>query len=324
MNSFGKYNKQQSEMIVFLGITALVLIVISYLFFIKPSFATANRCKGEMTKIEKEMTEEEKDVPKLKNLIAEQKKLTRHITEQEKNLLHGLSNNRLIPFFTAVVSQYDFPIEPSYQYEKSEDVPLSDCIEVFSRINIRSYDYLELGQFINALESSNPGIRISEMTLARTVDSTGPSGLVDAEFELRLLGFRQQSEQNEKWEPKPLVVFNAEGGRNPFCLFSPKVIADPEKRFLDELRRIEITLRWKEYGIVIKQPRDGKSVDWMLGESITLGEKKVVLKDFSVDLPQNYIIIERKDSNTSYRLATKNGKVRRIEPKELKKERGSK
>ena len=294
-------------MIVFLALTGLVLVIISHLFFIKPGFVAAAGCKKEMAKIGTEIAAEEKDAFRLKNLRAEQKKLEQHISGLEGDLFHGLNNSRLIPFFTFVAAEYDFPVEPSYKYERSDEVPMEDYLEVYSNIKILSYDYLKMGRFINALESSNPGVRISKITLGRS-DPEKTNGLVNADFELRLLGFREPDEQNENWTPCPNVVFDADGGRNLFDPFAVKVIVDPERRFKEALQGIKITGKLKGYGLIIKK-RTGKSTDWILGESIVLGGKEVSLQYFSIDLPQDYVIIRRKDTNTSYRLTTKRGQV---------------
>ena len=123
-------------MIIFLALFSLALVIVSYMLFVKPSFAVASKCKEQLTKIKKEMAEEDKDACKLKAFLVEQKKLTKHIGLLEQDLLHGLRHSRLIPFFTDIVARYDFPVKPSYGYERSTDVQIEDYQEVFSKINI--------------------------------------------------------------------------------------------------------------------------------------------------------------------------------------------
>lgn len=299
-------------MIVFLGLIALVLVIVSYLFFLKPSFATMDHSKKELVKIKEEIDKENADARKLRVLRNEQKQHQKHISELKQGLFHGLRHNRLIPFFTEIAAQYDFPVKPTYSYEKHEEVPTEECIEVHTRIQIPAYDYLKLGRFLKALECSNSGIRISNMTLNR-VSSTAPNGMVDADFELQLLGFNEDSDPPRKWTaqiPEDSSIFD---GRNPFGPPGPKKIANPEQRFIYAMKNLRINSKWKGNGLIVKNGISGREYEWMLDEYISLGGKKVKLIKFSVDLPKDYIIIERKDNNTSYRLTTEKENVLKVE-----------
>lgn len=311
MNPLQNYNKQQSEMIIFLALVGLIFVIISHVMFIKPSFATASKCKAQMIKVEENIALEDIDAVKLRELSAEQRKLTRHTRELEKNLLHGLRYSRLIPFFTDIVSRYDFPVKPSYGYERNTEVPVENFLEVYSKISIDSYDFMKLGSFINALESSNSGLRISNLTLSKE-DPEIDNGRVKVEFELRLLGYKEESEQPEKWDPDPRVAFDVGEARNPFSRPGVQKTVTVKENFAETLKNIIVTSKWKGLGLLIKRGPYGKETEWMLGEEITIGGKRVKLIKFSIDLPNDYLIIGRNDNNTLYRLSTRSRTIKEI------------
>ena len=309
----GKYNKEQSEMILFLGLIGLVVIVASYMLYIKPSFALVATSKAEAVKLKQEMAEESADAKKLRPLLVEKNQLKTHIDELEQELFSDLSNSQLIPFFTEIASGYDFPNEPGYEYERSQDLPLEDYLEVHTKINIQSYDYLNLINFISEIESSNTGLRVAEIIIKKS-DPDSIEGIVSCDFELRLAGFRDKKDQPRKWVAKENVALNVAGLRNPFGPSTQRVIAaDPEQSFNQTLRDLTITSRWKGLGLIVKTRVHTGGKDWMLGETIMLGGKKVKLNEFYIDDDGNeYIIIERKDIGYLYKLATSGNKIKSI------------
>lgn len=309
----GKYNKEQSEMILFLGLIGLVVIVASYMLYIKPSFALVAASKVEAEKLEKEMQEENGDAKKLRPLLVEKKELEAHIAELEQGLFSDLSNSQLIPFFTEIASRYDFPTEPGYEYEKSQDLPMEDYLEVHTKINIQSYDYLDLINFISEIEGSNSGLQVSEITIQKS-DPDSTEGIVNCNFQLRLSGFRDKKEPPQGWTAEERVALDVGGLRNPFGPSKCKMIAvDPEQEFNQSLKNLTISGRWKGLGLMVKTREHTGGKDWMLGETIMLGGKKVKLNEFSIELGNEYIIIERDDeAGYLYKLATAGNKITSI------------
>jgi len=307
----GKYNKQQSEMILLLGLIGMVMIVASYMLYVKPSFAFVTECKAKSVKLRQEMAEEKDDAGKLRGLLVEKKRLDSHISELERELFSNLSNSQLIPFFTKIASKYDLPTEPGYGYEKTQELSVEQYLEVYSEISIQSYDYLSLIDFINAIESSNPGIRVSRITMSK-INTDDDEGIVTCAFELRLLGFRDAVEPQADWEPKSHTVSSTDGLRNPFGRSRRLVAADPEQEFHYTLKNLIISGRWKGLGLLVKEEGATRGRDWMLGETIKLGGRRVVLKEFTVDTGNEYIVIERVDGGGLYKLATVGNKVKKI------------
>lgn len=308
----GKYNKEQSEMILFLGLIGLVVIVASYMLYIKPSFALVATSKKEAVKLEQEMQEEKGDAKKLRSLLVEKKELETHIVELEKELFSDLANSQLIPFFTEMASKYDFSPKPGYVYEKSLELSFDNYIEVYTKINIKSYDYLNLIGFINEIENSNTGLRVTDLTVKKS-DPDSTEGIVSCDFELRLAGFRNKEEQNQGWTAKESVAIDVEGLRNPFGPSKKKVVVavDPEQGFNQTLRDLTIPGKWKGKGLMVKTRKYSGGKDWMLGETILLGGKKVKLNEFYSDGENEYIIIERTDGYL-YKLETTGNRITSI------------
>jgi hypothetical protein len=307
----GKYNKEQSEMILFLGLIGLVVIVASYMLYIKPSFALVAASKEEAVKLEQEMQEEKSDSKKLRPLLVEKKEIEAHIVELEQGLFSDLSNSELIPFFTEMASKYDFPTEPGYEYEKSQELSFDDYLEVYTKINIQSYDYLNLIEFISEIEGSNTGLRVASITIQKS-DPDSAEGIVNCAFELRLAGFRDKKKHHREWTAKESVATDVGGLRNPFGPSKQRVIAaDPEQEFNQTLRYLTISSKWKGLGLIVKTRDHTGGKDWMLGETIMLGGKKVKLNEFFTDEGNEYIIIER-DDGYLYKLATAGNKITSI------------
>lgn len=312
----GNYNKQQSEMIMFLGVIGMALLIISYLFFIKPCFAARAKLEQESQRIQTEIDTVIEEADKLRLRLKQQQELEEHIAQMESRLFTGLGNSRLVQFFKTIADQeeFDFPINPGYGLERQQTAPVDDYLEVFSTITIKSYDYLKLMIFIKALEQSNSGVRISSLTLRKS--ESEDEGLVDCDFQFRLMGFTDESDPPVGWKPTIQSGFVPEGLRNPFGVPGATTItvvtADPDLRFHNAVQNIVVTFRWKGYGIVFTRKGSKKHTDWLLNESIKLGGVPVKLLNFSVDLASDYLIIERQDSKERYKLVTKDNGVREI------------
>ena len=247
--NIGKYNKQQSEMILLIALIGVAMLVISYIFFIKPCKVAGATWKAESGKLQTEIDTELPDARKLRELKSEQAALNEEIARYEQGMFQGLSSSRLIPFFTDVAADFSFPTEPGYGYEKSDDLPFGGYSEVYSDINIRSYDYLELLKFLSTLESANPGLRIYKITLNNT-DPEGKTGLVNCSFQLRLLGFKHETDVGQQWKPIMTAKLDPGGYRNPFGPATARKKANPRAQFLDSLKNLTITSKWKGYGLV--------------------------------------------------------------------------
>jgi len=227
------YTRQQTQTIALVVLVGLMIAVGSYMAIIKPNLGRAGTHRASIKKWTTELGEQQRVVKKNLDSIQRAEQLEESTAGLEAHLRHGLFPGRLTSWFEDLRRTHGF--EFRFQQDLEQSTPLYDGAyeELSNRFTILACDYHELARFIHLLETTNQGVRISDLKF-EPHDAQKPDGLVDAQIEVRLVGFKDS--RDDPWENADPEAFTSEG-RNPF-LASSEGAPDPRASVRERLATV--------------------------------------------------------------------------------------
>lgn len=227
------YSKQQTQTMVLVVLVALVIAVGSYMGMIKPNLGRAGEYETQAKKWTSELAEQQRVVKKNLDTVQRAAEIEARIEELEGQLHHGLFAGRLTNCFEELRRTHGFEFRFQHDPERIDAQQAGQYHELSNRFTILACDFHEVVRFIQVVETSNPGLRVSDLEV-RAHTPEEPDGLVDAQIELRLIGFKDG--QEEPWESASEDTF-APKTRNPFTPPGARG-ADPSAPIKDQLAGI--------------------------------------------------------------------------------------
>lgn len=206
------YSKQQTQTIVLVVLVGLVIAVASYMGMIKPNLGRADECQAQAAKWTTELAEQQRIVKKNLDTLRKGQAIETRTAQLESQLHHGLFAGRLTSAFEELRRAHGFEFRFQHDPERIEPLPAGPCHELSNRFTILACDFYEVVRFIEVVETSNPGLRVSDLKV-RAHDPEAPDGLVDAQIELRLTGYKDG--HDEPWSSAAESTFKPTA-RNPF------------------------------------------------------------------------------------------------------------
>ncbi len=250
-----KYTKEQAEMLALLVLMGCAVVVLTFLYLVKPNFAAMATSKAELKKTEAKIAELGKASVALAKANKEKEEVTATIESGEKAILSGFAIGS--PLYQVCVQaanklklELAFGVQrPGQLLEFKERTADGTQItrhydEVSRTLDIHSGDFLTLCRFLSAVENANAGMRVTHLEIGnKSLEATEQNaGKVTAKVELSMLGMREGE------RPPPPVVGEIEdfNVHNPF---GPEggTTGDVEKaKIMDVLKGIKITGIWPE------------------------------------------------------------------------------
>ncbi len=311
-----KYSKEQLELMVLMGLMILGVFVVCFVLFIKPNFNAIGAYKADIEKVKSAIDKERKIIKLCSADSHKAEELRKQMEERERMLFHGLRVGRLTEFFDTIRKNEKFYIKYKIDLEKVKEVYQDKYYELFNEFTILSCDYHLFGKFISALETANPGIRIAELELSGKDSDTGQEGLIDAKFQLRLVGFKDENPTKEdEWTHQSKIEFNIGVKRNPFGPPGPGILYDPGEQFKRELASLVVTGTLRNALLIKEKYREYASAEVVAkGGMIKQLSEEVRLIDFS---GYDYLRVERVRDKKIFKIVLVNIGERRGEVKEI-------
>jgi hypothetical protein len=206
------YTKEQTQTMALIAIVALVIVVGSYMGVIKPNLGHARDHADKTRKWADELTTQRRMVTKSLDIVRRAEGIEARTAELESQLRHGLLASRLTSCFEDLRRTHRFSFRFQNKLERIEPLNGGQYYELTNVFRILACDFYELVRFIHVLETTNPGVRVSDLEV-RPHEAAAPNGLVDAMIEVRLIGYKDG--QDEPWESASQDTFRPER-RNPF------------------------------------------------------------------------------------------------------------
>ena len=259
-----KYTKQQVEMLALLVIMGCAVVVLAFLYMVKPNFVAIAKCKKGLNKTESAMAKLNGAPAAMAKAKKEMDSLTDTIERGEKAVFSGLEAG---PPLTSICVQAARALNPKPAYGEQTDRQLLEFAqrgtdgkpltrhydEVSRTLDVHGVNFFDLCRFLSAVESTNEGLRVAHLqidTVTLEPEAQG-RGKVSAKFELSLLGIREGK------QPEEIAVGGPEGfspgsKRNPFgapgVAMEPTV--DPLVRLRETLKRLRVQGVWGNLLIV--------------------------------------------------------------------------
>ncbi len=253
-----KYTKEQAEMLTLLVLAGLVLLILSFVYLVKPPLAVVAESRGKLKKMEKEIAGLSEAYGKLGKAQREKKSLTETIEHGEKTVFAGMETGFVLSqicvkaaSLAEVTPAYlDRNVEETLQFsEKTGDgTETTRHYDTVSRmLTMSSVDFFSLCDFLGAVEQANEGLRVSGLRIESTSGDSGVESqeeTVTANVNLSLLGIRE----GQPPDASSLVV-NVPGRpdvasmRNPFGPAQERRQApeDPMARAREVLQKMKMT-----------------------------------------------------------------------------------
>lgn len=291
-----KYTKEQAEMLALLVIMGCALMVLSFLYLVKPKFTTIAQCKKEMNKAEAEMSKLSNAPMARTKAKMEMDDLTGVIDRGEKAVFSGLGKGPPLSE-VCVQAATALGLKPAYGEQTNKQLleftdrgpdgkPVTKHYdEVVRTLDVRGVDFYAFCRFLSAVEGANEGLTVTqiEMDAGLSAPQAQGRGTVNAKFEVSMVGIREGEHNPETIDISGHKNFNVGERRNPFGSAAKLevVVEDPLRRVREVLGKVKIRGVWAD-SLLVEFTEKGKtgqdvtrSVETKKGETAVIGGVKV-------------------------------------------------
>lgn len=317
-----KYTKEQAEMLALLVLMGCAVVVLTFLYLVKPNFTAMASSKAELEKTEAEIAELSKAPVELAKAKKESDALTATIEEGEKAILTGLAVDPPLTKVCAEVAN-KLALNPAFGVQSSgvllefkERAADGTQVtrhygEVSRTLDIISADFLSLCRFLSGVEKANEGITVTHLEIGNK--SLSPqdreAGKVKAKVKLSMLGIRE----GERATPPEVKAIEEFDERNPFGPAKVKGAERGSQDITQVLKGIRVTAIWSNR-LIMEVPGSG-NVEVTKGKTFLVGKMKIRYVSGAGDT----FVFEMADSGKRYRLVTNwRGQVKKVEEEETK------
>lgn len=323
-----KYTKEQAEMLALLVLLGCAVVVLSFLYLVKPNFAKGAEYKRELNKTQVEMGKLDKAKVELAKARKESEGLGALIANGEKKVFSGLETappltKTCVDAATTLKVKQALGAEtmnPLLEFtERGQDGrrETRHYDEVQRTLDIESVNFLTLGRFLAAVENANEGLRVTQLELGNlSLESNDQEkGTVKAKIELSMLGIREAGEAPPAIDVSGSRLFDERGKRNPFGPAGGMTIPidDPLKYVKTLLGAVKVTGVWGDE-LIMNIPDKG-SLTVKKNRPFVLGGTKLKYLSGAAD---SYVF-EAVDHGKRYKLNTNwSGQVKNITEEEVK------
>jgi Tfp pilus assembly protein PilO len=302
------YSKQQTQTVVLIVLVGLIISVASYMGMIKPNLGRADECEAQAGKWASELAAQQRIVKKNLDTLRKAQAVETRTAALESELHHGLFAGRLTSFFEELRRTHGFDFRFQHDPERIDPLPAGPCAELSNRFTILGCNFHDFVRFVQVLETTNRGVRISDLEI-RAHDPEKADGLVDAQIELRLTGFKD--DQDQPW-PSSAEDTLAPTGRNPF---SPPGASGTDANSPIKIRLAAIRFNGTIGDGALIRPAEGEPAQLVrAGELIPFFDGAVRLLGYS----NRALLVCHEPSKTRYKLTLstsgdKAGQVSKVE-----------
>jgi hypothetical protein len=319
-----KYTKQQAEMLFLLVMMACAVVVLSFLYLIKPGFEAMAKSRKELKKTEAEIAKMSDATVALARAKNEKDTLTETIQRGERAIFSGLETDPPL-YRLCVMAATKSNIKPAYGKETLKQAlefadknPEGKEItrhydEVRRTLDVSSEDFFGICRFLSAVEKASEGLSVQQLEIYnKGLDPQDEkTGKVNAKLELSMLGIREGGGGTESIDVSGAEDFKVGEKRSPF---SPPgsgggVLEDPLADLKRRLAGMKITGMWSDT-LLVQLPESGtgeqvthQNATLYKGELSRVGRTRVRWVAVSGDT----FVFEVPDHGVRLRLITKGG-----------------
>jgi hypothetical protein len=232
-----KYTKEQAEMLALLVVMGCALIVLSFLYLVKPNFVAMAHSRRQVKKTESDIGKLSHAPVSLAKAKQEEAELKEVIQRGETSIFSGTETGSPLSEIL-VQAATALNLKPAYGEQSNRQLlefseraadgsqATRHYDEVFRTMDIRAATFFDFSRFLGALEHANKGVRVSGLKIdSQSLDpESREQGKVNATIEVTLLGFREERAADSEPGPERGAVvasvspevFQVGDKRNPF------------------------------------------------------------------------------------------------------------
>jgi hypothetical protein len=297
-------SKEKKEAIALIIVATVICIVIFVMLVIKPRLNDIAEKRKAIKKITVEIDKQKKQSRQLIELASKKEKMETSISAAESGLFGGISIGDLSRTVNTVVKTGFKSMKLNYLGDRAELLPVERYTEISNELKIQNCEFYEAVRFIGVLETSNPGMRITNLAMESASVNSEANGMVTIGIEVKLMGMHEGTGVPAEWAPPKTPGYEPTGIRNPFGTGGTSII-DPEQEFKDRANNIKVTMNTAD-SIWVKdtsQPNSGAR-ECLLKKSMPVFEP---VKVRLIDIQENYFVVKR-DDGKSFKLMVRQAK----------------
>ncbi len=322
-----KYTKEQAEMLALLILLGCAVVVLSFLYLVKPNLQKASTSKKELTKVQAEIAKLSQTKVKLAKAKKELEELEALVNDGEGKVFSGLETaspltRMCVDAATTLSVKQALGVEttnPVLEFNSRGPDGRQESWhydEVRRTLDIESVNFLTLGSFLAAVENANEGLRVTQLDLGNALVESDDreNGRVQAKIELSLLGIREPGDAPPEVDVSGSKLFDAGQSRNPFGPAGGMTIpTDPLKYAKMLLNKLKVTGEMGDI-LMMEVPQHG-TVTVSKGQIFVLGGTKLKYISGGADS----VVFEAVDHGKRYKLNRDwSGQVKNITEEDVK------
>ena len=323
-----KYTKEQAEVLALLVLMGCAIVVLAFLYLVKPNFEAVAASNKELKKIETEIEQLGKPTLDLAKAKKEMGSLMGIIEHGEGAIFPGLETN---PPLTQICIQAAGKLKLKTELGAQTKDPLlefkergtdgtqvtSHYDEVRRTLDIPSVNFFTLCRFLSAVESANEGLRVTHLNFdnQKLDPQDQENGNVKAKVELSMLGIREGEGEPTDIDVSVSEELDVGQKRNPFGPpgKGPGPVEDPLRNIKDVLKGIKILGVWSDE--LLMDVPGMPSITVRRGETFVIGKTKLKY----VSKVGDSHVFEAVDYGKRYTLITNwKGQVKTVTEEEVK------
>ena len=211
-------SKEQKEAVALILILTACIVSACLMLIVKPRVGALSDNRESLKRIEGEISKKRGRSRRLLKDTEKMGKLEAEVKENASGLFAGLDVGDLSRVVNIIMA-LNFPsMRLTYEGDKPSVLPGNRYSELTNEFMIIDGDFHDLVKFISVLETSNPGIRVTNIEMKSADRSGDGSGLVTVGIGVSMVGMYESDDVGvpRDWEPDIEPLYNPTNLRNPF------------------------------------------------------------------------------------------------------------
>lgn len=272
-----QYTKEQAKMMALLVIMGGAVVILGFLYLVKPNFARMTQDRKQLKKMETEIATLGRSRVELAQVTEEKESLLATIDAGEKAVVWGMEKGSplsdvFVPAATALSlmpaygDQTTIPLQ-EYTERGPDGLQVTRHYDEVSRtLDTTSTDFFAFCRFLSIVEEGNAGLGVTHLEInTKDLDQKAKDeGRINGKVELRMVGVREGNPTEINVNVEGSKLFDVGSKRNPFGPPGGALadIEDPLLRVKAALMEIKVSGVWADSVLLelTEKGIDGKDV----------------------------------------------------------------
>jgi hypothetical protein len=212
------------------------------MLIIRPKMKHVAENKKTLATVNEDIEKQRKHSKMLLTLTQDKEDLEAAVAQSEAGLFGGITVGDLSRVVNTIVKTRYPQLKVNYLGDQAEILPGKRYSELSNEFTVAGASYHNVLGFIGALETANPGLRVTNVDIATGTSRSEKPGSVTAGIQVKLVGMFEGNGIPQEWSPESDTPYDSSGLRNPFGLPGSELVIDPEQAFKEKAFNIRVTM----------------------------------------------------------------------------------